>query len=1068
MTTQLLDPLTQTVADLSAAANLPALLQQLAGQAARLLAAPYAAVYQPSPGGPEALVCAAEAGECAGHPEWRPAARQAAVWAGTTPAERPNGSGGGPRRTAAALRWRGAAQGALVAVEAQAADAQARADLLAALAGARAEALAAAEAESAAQQQLTHLTILHDIALATVAAGSLDEVLARATQVLHARLPYDTLGVALLDPSGQHYFPHPSYVRGRQAGAWPQALPITQGLVGLALRQDRVVRVGVVRGHPDYWAGEPDVQSELVVPLRVGKHLMGALDAESYAANAFTDADEALLTGVVRLLAALIENAQLRDQAERQAHDLDQLARVQQAASASLDLHPVLTAIVTHMGQALEVSSAYVVELAGEVATVVAEYYSPAAAPLERLSDLYVTYPVTQFPMALHAFTTGKPIVIALSNAAIPAAEREHLLAYGAQATLVVPLMRQGRALGYVELWESRHDRRFSEAEINLAQVLATSAASALENARLYTAARRHGEQMRLVNEIGRDIAGILDADALVAQVCHRLEGAFGYYRAQLGLIAGSEIVFGARLDERRGRVYPERRFPLDGLGVVEWVAREAQPRHVPVTAADPPLPAGTAPAALSEVVVPLVAHGRTLGVLAVQVNQMSRAVPDEVATLEAISGQIAVALDNARLFDEARQRAAEVTALLTTTLAVTSTLELRPRLEAIILHARDLVGGDSATVYQFNADRSTLIPIVALDELYAEETLADRVVVGEGLVGYVAQTGVGQVFNRADQHPRAKVIPGTPVTPECLMVVPLKLGDSLTGVVAVYREGEREFTPHDFDLLSSFAAQAAVAIETAELYERLRDRAERLQATYNELAEMDHLKDEMVQNISHELRTPLTFLKSYVDLLLSGDLGPLLPEQQRSLSVVRDKTDLLVRLVSDIITLQAVTPATIARAPLDLARLGAAAIAGMAALAQEAGVTVETALPANPVLVRGDALRLSQVFDNLLGNALKFTPAAGTIRLVMRLEGEGVRVEVSDTGIGIPPAVKERVFDRFYQVDGSARRRRGGIGLGLAICKLIVEVHGGRIGVESVEGVGSTFYFVLPVTDQP
>ena len=733
-------------------------------------------------------------------------------------------------------------------------------------------------------------------------------------------------------------------------------------------------------------------------------------------------------------------------------------------------MHAVLTAIVTQMGQALDVSSAYVMEVSGDLVTVVAEYYGLGANDQERVSDMYVTYPMTQFMTALNTLTTGRPVLVALSDPATLPPEREHLLDYGAQVVLVVPLLRQGRALGYVELWESRHDRRFSEAEINLAQALAAGAAAALENARLYSATRRHAEQMRLVNEIGRDITGILEVDALVAQVCHRLEGAFGYYHAQLGLIVGQEVVFGARLDERSGRAFPEQRYPLDGLGVMEWVAREAQPRYVAQATANPPLPAGTVPLplALAEVVVPLVAHGRTLGVLAVQINQLERVGPEEIATLEAVSGQVAVAIDNARLFDEARRRAAEVSALLTTTLAVTSSLELRPRLEAIILHARDMVGADSATLYQFNADRTALLPIVVLDELYVEETLADHVVVGDGLVGYVARTGVGEVFNRAHRHPRAQVIAGTPLTPECLMVVPLALGDRTTGVVAVYREGAREFTPHDFDLLSSFAAQAAVAIENAELYETLRDRAERLQATYNGLAEMDHLKDELVQNISHELRTPLTFLKSYVDLLLGGDLGPLLPEQSRSLGVVRDKTELLVRLVGDIITLQAVTPATIARVPLDLPKLARGAAEGVAALAHEAGVNIATDLPPNPVLVRGDALRLNQVFDNLLGNALKFTPAGGTIRLSMWPEGEWVRVEIRDTGIGIPAQYVDRVFDRFYQVDGSARRRRGGIGLGLAICKLIVEVHGGHIGVESQEGAGANFYFVLPRTDQP
>jgi signal transduction histidine kinase len=516
---------------------------------------------------------------------------------------------------------------------------------------------------------------------------------------------------------------------------------------------------------------------------------------------------------------------------------------------------------------------------------------------------------------------------------------------------------------------------------------------------------------------------------------------------------AGSQVfdvVPGRRQAQRlaaAGEVDPETLAAGIDAALVEQAAERAE-----VVFAD-----GSGP---SKVALPLQWRGQVTGVLLVSGAALDQAALELGAFL---ATQAATALGNARLLSEARQRAAEVSALLKTTLAVTASNELDTRLEAIALHARELVGGDSCTIYKLSPDNRNLLPIVALDELYAQETLADFVVVGEGLIGAVARAGRGEIFNRADLHPRAQQIPGTPLTPECLMVVPLAVGDRTTGVMAVYREDEREFSDHDFDLLSSFAAQAAVAIENAQLVQTLRERADSLQATYDELAEMDRLKDEMVQNISHELRTPLTFVRSYIELLLAGELGPLGPEQQRSLQIVRDKTDTLVRLVGDIFTLQAVTPATIARAPLDLLRLARAAVDGVAAMALEAGVTLDSQLPNEPVVVHGDTLRLSQVFDNLLGNAIKFTGPGGCINLSLRPAAGWVRVEVRDTGIGIPPEAAERIFDRFYQVDGTATRRRGGIGLGLAICKLIVEVHGGQIGVESQLGSGSCFYFVLP-----
>jgi signal transduction histidine kinase len=815
--------------------------------------------------------------------------------------------------------------------------------------------------------------------------------------------------------------------------------------------------------------GAAQAQSTIVVPIRAGEQLFGVLTAQALRPGAFTGEDVPLLVTLASQAAAAIHNARRFEASQRQARDLDILVKAQSAASASLDLNAVLNTVAEQLGQALNVSSAYVVEVTESFASTVAEYYSPQASAAERVSDLHTQYPVEFFTRAQQAMAAGVTVTVGVEDedAVTPAAEREHLRAFGAQTALVVPLLRQGRPLGYAELWESRRARVFTEAELRLAQTLAGNAAAALENAKLYAAARRHGEQMGLVNQIGRDISGILEVEALLVQVGRRLEMTFGYYHANLGLIAGGEVAFPARVDEHRQMKLPEVRLALDGPGLVTWVAGHSRPRYVADVRSDSDyLPHTLLPDTVSEAVVPLIAHGQTLGVLDVQTNQPAVFGSEEVATLEAICGQVAVAIDNARLFAEARRRTTEVSALLTTTLAVASSMDLDARLQAIAAHARRLVEADSCTVYQLSPDAKTLLPLVALDELYASETLNDVVVVGEGLIGQVVLAGEGVLANRADLDPRAKQIPGTPQTPECLMVVPLLVGARVTGVMAVYREGARDFTQHDFDLLSSFAAQAAVAIENADLYQKLRERADSLQAAYNELAEVDRLKDEMVQNISHELRTPLTFLKSYVELLLSGALGPLQPDQARSLQIVNNKTGTLVRLVSDIITLQAVTPATITRARLDLLELARAAADGVAAMAQEAGVELITDWPAGPVPVRGDALRLSQVFDNLLGNAIKFTGRGGQIRLSVSPEADGVKVEVRDTGIGIAPESLDRIFERFYQVDGTLTRRRGGIGLGLAICKLIVEVHGGQIGVASHVGAGTAFYFKLPLAD--
>ncbi len=914
------------------------------------------------------------------------------------------------------------------------------------------------------RQRLSELSLLNEVALAAAAAPDVEAMIGEALQVLRHRLGYEIVGVELLDETSVSVVAHPSYL-GVDVLRYLRPFPVTEGILGAAIQSGQAVRVEDVTRDARYRRDIPGIRSELAVPLKIADRVIGAINTESHRLAAYTETDEHLLTVVAGLLAPMIENARLRAGAEQQAHELDLLARVQAAASTSLELETVLAAIVKQVGRALDVTSASVIEINEAQAQTVAEYHNLGASAPERVSDLRHVYPVELLATAVRALQTGEPQPVGPEAAETSEAERAHLRRLGVRAGLIVPLVRHGRPLGYVKLWETRRERVFSAREIRLAQTLADSVAAALENATLYQSARRQAERMRLVNEVGRDLAGILDLNLLLAQVSQRLETAFGYYHAKVCLIEGGELVIPARTDAQRRT--PEMRLQISGPGILAWVARRSEPRLVPDVLADPDyLPNPLFPGTRAEAAVPLVASGRTIGVLDAQSEQPGGLGKDDVTTLLAISGQLAVAVENARLFEEARQRTEEVSALLATTIDLSSSVELGTRLEVIAQSAQRLVDADSCIIYKLDPDGEHLRSLVVHDR-FAEQIAAYTITLGEGITGMVALTGEGELVNRADLDPRSKTFPGTPTTPDNLLAIPLKVSDRITGVMAVYREGLRGFRPHDLNLISSFAAQAAVAIDNAELYQALSERANSLQAAYNELTAMDRRKDDMVQNISHELRTPLTFLRSYVDLLLDGQLGPLLPEQAKSLRIMADKTQTLVRLVNDILTLQAVAPAAIKRIPLDLASVARAAAEGVKAAAQEAGLKLATHLPEAPVLMRGDPLRLTQVLDNLMGNAMKFTRRGGEIHLSVKPGEREVRVEVRDTGVGIAPENLERVFDRFYQVDGLRTRKRGGMGLGLSICRLIVEAHRGRIGVESQLGQGACFYFTLPTTDR-
>jgi signal transduction histidine kinase len=227
----------------------------------------------------------------------------------------------------------------------------------------------------------------------------------------------------------------------------------------------------------------------------------------------------------------------------------------------------------------------------------------------------------------------------------------------------------------------------------------------------------------------------------------------------------------------------------------------------------------------------------------------------------------------------------------------------------------------------------------------------------------------------------------------------------------------------------------------------------------------LEQLRDEFIALASHELRTPLTSVMGYLEVVLAEEAEPLTVEQRRLLGVAERNAGKLQRLVGDLLI---VAQSDAGRLALELGEVDLAALArecaeGAGPDAEDRGVAL--LVQADPVpATRADRARLAQVIDNLLSNALKFTPPGGRVELRTALRGREVALEVSDTGMGISPAEQSRLFERFYRTSGATRQSIPGTGLGLAIAKMIVEAHGGRIGVESEEGRGSTFEVVLPL----
>ena len=252
------------------------------------------------------------------------------------------------------------------------------------------------------------------------------------------------------------------------------------------------------------------------------------------------------------------------------------------------------------------------------------------------------------------------------------------------------------------------------------------------------------------------------------------------------------------------------------------------------------------------------------------------------------------------------------------------------------------------------------------------------------------------------------------------------------------------------------------------ELEERVAQRTADLKRAYDELKELDRLKSEFIANVSHELRTPLLHVKGTLGLLADGAMGDVTPEQAQGLSVAQGAAEQLGRIIEDTVDFgQMYEEQRLTFEPVSVAEVCQSAARAIARIANRHAITISVAIPPDLPPVRADLQSLTRVLWHLLDNAVKFSPSGSTVEITAEQRRAGVRIAVHDYGVGIPPDQLDRIFQVFYQVDGSSTRKAGGLGLGLALVKWLVEAHGSRVEVESEMGKGSTFAFELPVASE-
>ncbi|MFN8454315.1 MAG: GAF domain-containing sensor histidine kinase [Anaerolineae bacterium] len=386
------------------------------------------------------------------------------------------------------------------------------------------------------------------------------------------------------------------------------------------------------------------------------------------------------------------------------------------------------------------------------------------------------------------------------------------------------------------------------------------------------------------------------------------------------------------------------------------------------------------------------------------------------------------------------------------------STLSVEPLLQIIIQAATELTNTEACSIMLIDKHTGEL--------RFAEATGGTNeaikqvsVPLDNSIAGWIVRKDRPLLIRDAKNDPRwhRGVDEKVDFETHSILGVPLKVRDQVIGVLEVVnKKTEEGFNQDDIQIATTLAAQAAIAIENARLLDEL-------QNAYRDLAQVDQIKNDFVSIASHELRTPLAVILGYATFLRDNLTG----QASEQLDIVLNSAMRLRSLIDDMVNLHHIHTAEVQlqRSMFSLKQLVLDVIKEFSELTAGKQQTLTTKFVPNdsPLTIDADRQKIYLVLANLMSNAIKFTPEKGRIHINLELKGFKYWLNIIDTGIGIPKTEYDRIFDQFYQVEPSLTRKYQGMGIGLSIAKGMVEVHKGRIWVESLVGKGSNFTVVLP-----
>jgi signal transduction histidine kinase/CheY-like chemotaxis protein len=470
---------------------------------------------------------------------------------------------------------------------------------------------------------------------------------------------------------------------------------------------------------------------------------------------------------------------------------------------------------------------------------------------------------------------------------------------------------------------------------------------------------------------------------------------------------------------------------------------------------------------------VPMIADDRVLGVIVLWRTQVDPFDDRTIELMTTFASHGVIAIQNVQLFQELQRRSGqlarsvdELHALGEISQAVSSSLDLDTVLTTIVTRAADLSHADGGSIFEFDSATGEF------ELRTCSGTSAELVEALRTLRFHVDETFMGEAARRREvrQAPDLDAEPPDPHVDvlrrhgwRSLLAVPLLREDEIVGALIVRRKRKGALPPETVALLETLASQSAVAIHNARMFRELEHKTQELEIASRH-------KSEFLASMSHELRTPLNAVIGFSDVLLDRMFGELNERQDEYVRDIRNSGRHLLDLINEILDLSKVEAGRM-ELDLDAVPLDELLENGVAMVRERAaahGIALTVEIEPGLGTAHGDELKLRQVVVNLLSNAVKFTPDGGSVTVAARRAGKEAQVSVRDTGIGIADGEQEQIFEAFQRGGRAARQSTEGTGLGLTLSRRIVELHGGRMWMESALGTGSTFSFSVPLLEAP